>query len=310
MNFDATASEEPLLIGGQVFSIRAETFRALRTNLKFMNVDNPAQVIMVTSSVAEEGKSTTCANLAIVFAESGRSTLLIEADMRRPKVTDYLGLERSIGLSNVLAGHVVVEEVLQTWGDSGLSVLSGGTVPPNPSEILGSHGMVNLIESMRTRFDMIIIDTPPLLPVTDAAVTSVLADGVVLVVRYGKTTRHQVTAAVRALETVEATILGSVLNMAKTRRSGRDGYDSYRRYTDDTAAPVLHSEVVHVVPANGIDRSPGARQGVVAAGSAVAGRGNGAAGAPDSATAWRRPGAPVAGARRRIGESATWGDGR
>jgi capsular exopolysaccharide synthesis family protein len=231
--YDSAAKSEPLLIGGSLHSVRAESFRQLRTNLQFMNVDQPTRVIVVTSSVAAEGKSTTSANLALVFAETGQRTLLVEADMRRPRVTEYLSLERSVGLSNVLAGQVQVDEVLQDWGEGNLSVLAGGTAPPNPSEILGSHGMLDLMATLRERFDIIIVDTPPLLPVTDAAVASVLADGVVVVVRYGKTTRAQVASAMRSLEAVDARILGTVLTFTPAKVSATyGGYDGYGYYED------------------------------------------------------------------------------
>lgn len=232
IGFDSAAEAEPLLVGRQARSVRAEAFRQLRTNLQFMDVDDPTRVIVVTSSIAMEGKSTTSANLAMVFAETGLKTLLIEADMRRPKLTEYLGLERSVGLSNVLVGQVQVEEVLQPWGDGTLMVLAGGTVPPNPSEMLGSQGMTSLMERLRARFDLIIIDTPPLLPVTDAAVASLHADGVLMVVRHGRTTRAQVSSAIASLRAVDASIFGTVLNMARSRSAKRDGYDGYGYYED------------------------------------------------------------------------------
>lgn len=245
--FDNAAKTEPLLIGGQVRSTRAESFRQLRTNLQFMNVDRPTRVIVVTSSVATEGKSTTSANLALMFAETGRRTLLIEADMRRPRVTEYLGLERSVGLSNVLAGQVDIEAVLQEWGEGNLSLLSGGTVPPNPSEILGSQGMVDLLAKLRDRFDVIIVDTPPLLPVTDAAVASVLADGVVVVVRFGKTTRAQLSSAIRSLEAVDARILGTVFTFTPARVSAaQGGYDGYGYYEDPSGPPTAVGTRVQV----------------------------------------------------------------
>ena len=131
-------------------SIRAEAFRQLRTNLQFIDVERPVRVLVVTSSVADEGKSTTATNLAVSFAESGRQVLLIEADLRRPRVADYLGLERAVGLTNVLAGQVDIEDVLQPWGRGGLSVLPSGSIPPNPSELLGSPRM---LESARTTED-------------------------------------------------------------------------------------------------------------------------------------------------------------
>ena len=190
--FEKSAKKSPLISEGQARSIRAEAFRQLRTNLQFVDVERPVRVLVVTSSVADEGKSTTATNLAVSFSESGRQVLLIEADLRRPRVADYLGLERAVGLTNVLAGQVDIDDVLQPWGRGGLSVLPSGSIPPNPSELLGSPRMLDLLERLKTRFEIIVIDTPPLLPVTDAAVAAAHADGAVLVARYGKATRGQV----------------------------------------------------------------------------------------------------------------------
>ena len=233
--FDKYAKKAPLIVGDQLRSRRAEALRQLRTNLQFVEVDNPAQVLVVTSSIASEGKSSTSANLALVFAEADRRVLLIEADLRRPKAMDYLGIERSIGLTNVLAGQVRVDDVLQSWGSDGLMVLPSGSIPPNPSELLGSRHMADLITSLRQRFDMIIIDTPPLLPVTDGAVASVLADGVVVVVRNGRTTRAQLQGALESLESVDARVFGCVLTMTPVKRTVVRGYGYYEYKAAETA---------------------------------------------------------------------------
>ncbi len=235
--FDRAAKKSPLIVGASIRSVRAEAFRQLRTNLQFVRVDDPVKVVVITSSVASEGKSITAANLAAMFAEAGRKVLLIEADLRRPRVSDYLGLERSVGLTNVLAGQVAVDEVLQSWGGGGLTVLPSGSIPPNPSELLGSQNMADLLATMRTRFDMVIVDTPPLLPVTDAAVLAVQTDGAVVVVRYGRTTRSQVASGLQSLHSVDARVLGAVLNMVPAK--GADAavaYDGYGYYEDDPAS--------------------------------------------------------------------------
>jgi capsular exopolysaccharide synthesis family protein len=247
IQFDNSARKAPLIVGGQLRSLRAEAFRHVRTNLQFVDVDHPIKLFVVTSSIAAEGKSTTATNLAIVFAETGARVLLIEADLRRPRVSDYLGLERAVGLTNVLAGQVAIDEVLQKWGTDGLTVLPCGSIPPNPSELLGSQNMVDLLSVMRQRFDTIIIDTPPLLPVTDAAVASVLADGVVIVVRHGRTNRAQLAAAVRSLESVDARVLGCVLNMQPAKQTeGRGRYDGYGYYEDAPAKAPGTEPVIYV----------------------------------------------------------------
>jgi len=233
--FDEAAKKSPLLVDSHARSVRAESFRQLRTNLQFVDVDRPVKVMVVSSSVAGEGKSSTATNMAATFAEAGRKVLLIEGDLRRPRVADYLGLEGSIGLTNVLAGQVKVEEVLQTWGRGGLTVLPSGSIPPNPSELLSSQNMQDLLTAMRSTFDIIIIDTPPLLPVTDGAIAAANADGAILVVRHGKTTRNQVLAATAALAAVDARLLGTVLNMMPTKGADAYGYGyGYGYYQEAT----------------------------------------------------------------------------
>lgn len=225
--FDNEAKNAPLLVGEQLRSTRAEAYRQVRTNLQFADVDNPPRVILVTSSTPEEGKSTTSVNLALLFAESGQDVLLVEADLRRPQATAYFGLEQGLGLTDVLAGRVALEEALQEWGPR-VTLLPGGSVPPNPSELLGSRNMGVLLTTMREWFDIVIIDTPPLGPVTDAAVMAPLADGVVVVVRHGETTRAQLHDSLQALDAVDARVFGLLLNMSKARSRGRDNYYNYQ----------------------------------------------------------------------------------
>ncbi len=228
--FDDTAKKSPLIIDAHARSIRAESFRQLRTNLQFVDVDHPVKVVVVTSSVANEGKSSTATNMAVSFAEAGLKVLLIEGDLRRPRVADYLGLEGAIGLTNVLAGQVSIDEVLQKWGRGGLTVLPSGSIPPNPSELLGSQNMHDLLTGLRATFQMIIIDSPPLLPVTDAAIAAAHADGAILVVRHGSTSRTQVASAAASLAAVDARLLGSVLNMMPVRGAESYGYSGYGDY--------------------------------------------------------------------------------
>ena len=225
--YDASAKRTPMLVGAAVHSVRAEAFRQLRTNLQFVDIGNPVHVLVVTSSTPNEGKSTTAANLAILYAEAGRRVLLIEGDMRKGRLAEYLGLENAVGLSDVLAGHADVFDVMQTWNADGLTVLLGGSIPPNPSELLGSKNMAALLKELRTIFDVIVIDTPPLLPVTDAAVAATLADGVLLVVRQGKTSRSQIAASIRSLRAVDARVLGAVLSMVRKRSEDTTAYGYY-----------------------------------------------------------------------------------
>lgn len=238
--FDPNARKTPLVTVAAGRSQRAEALRQVRTNLQFVDVDKPPRVVVVTSSVPEEGKSTTAANLAIITAEAGLRVLLVEADLRRPAVADYLGIERAAGLTNVLAGQVSLDDVLQPWGEGGLTILPSGSLPPNPAELLSSATMRTMVDGLRKSYDLVLIDTPPLLAVTDGAILSALADGVVLVVRCGKTAANQLTAALRSLVAVDATVFGSVLNMAPRKgpeghyRYGRDGY-----YQQTSTQPVI-----------------------------------------------------------------------
>ncbi|MEO5833025.1 MAG: polysaccharide biosynthesis tyrosine autokinase [Nakamurella sp.] len=232
--FDEQASKNPVILGDTRQSIRSEAFRQLRTNLQFVNAAAPVRTLVVTSSVSGEGKSTTATNIAISFADAGQKVLLIEGDLRRPRVADYLGIEGSVGLTNVLIGQVAIAEVLQSWGGSTLTVLASGSIPPNPSEMLGSAGMIELLESLKGSFDLIVIDTPPLLPVTDAAILATYADGAIVVARHGSTKRLQLAASIKSLRAVDARILGCVLNMAPTKGADAYGYGyGYGYYQSD-----------------------------------------------------------------------------
>ncbi|MCB1257043.1 MAG: polysaccharide biosynthesis tyrosine autokinase [Microthrixaceae bacterium] len=241
--FDPTSEDEPLTLDDQSKVLQLEAFRKLRTNLQFVDTGGSIQVLVVTSSVSSEGKSQTSANLALAMVAAGRKVLVIEADLRRPMVSKYFGLERSVGLSDAIVGHVDVHEAIQPWGRSGLFVLTAGHIPPNPSELLDSEEMRSILISLRDEYEMIIIDTPPLLPVTDAAVLAARADGVVLVVRHQKTTQNQMSTSVRALASVGARFLGTVVTMVPVSR-GSD-YASYDYSPIDSSGkrtPARHLE--------------------------------------------------------------------
>ncbi|GAA4685221.1 polysaccharide biosynthesis tyrosine autokinase [Phytohabitans rumicis] len=222
--FDAKATDAPLLTEAASCS-RGESLRHLRTNLQFADVDGPVRTLVVTSALPGEGKSTTAVNTAITFAQADKRVLLIDADLRRPKVAEYLDLEGAIGLSNVLAGQVDVADVVQRWGRHQLWVLPSGSVPPNPSELLGSRAMAQLLAQQLEHYDLIVVDTPPLVPVTDAAVLAAMADGAVVVARSGKTPVAQIRTGLARLRAVDARVLGCVLNMQVTKADA--GYYSY-----------------------------------------------------------------------------------
>ncbi|MGY1601173.1 polysaccharide biosynthesis tyrosine autokinase [Geodermatophilus sp. SYSU D00815] len=209
---DPQLTDHHLVTDQSLQSISSESYRAIRTNLQFLDVDNPPRVIVISSALAGEGKSTMAVNVATVLAQFGSRVTLIEADLRRPRVTRYMGLVAGAGLTDVLAGKASLHDVAQPWGDGHLTVLAAGPMPPNPSELLGSAQMRSLLAHLRTTNDFVLIDAPPLLPVTDAAILSVLSDGCVLSTRYGKTRREELSEAAATLERIDARLLGVVLN--------------------------------------------------------------------------------------------------
>ncbi|MGB6183227.1 MAG: polysaccharide biosynthesis tyrosine autokinase [Rhodococcus sp. (in: high G+C Gram-positive bacteria)] len=214
----------------------AEAFRELRTNLQFLSVDNPPRLIVLTSSVPGEGKSVTSINLAAVLAENGSTVALVEGDLRRPRVSKYLGLVSEAGLSNVLSRQASTEEVMQPTKFRGLSVLASGPIPPNPSELLGSDLARKTLAELRGAFDYVIVDAPPLLPVTDAAVLTAHCDGALLVTRHGVVKKEELERAVSNLELVSAPLMGLVITMAPA--TGSEAYHySYDYRPDAPAAP-------------------------------------------------------------------------
>lgn len=223
--YDPEAPKRPLIVQADPQGSRAEAFRQLRTNLQFVDVADHPRSFVVTSSIPGEGKSTTAANLAITMAASGARVCLVEGDLRRPKVADYLGMEGGVGLTTVLIGQAELGDVLQPWGNGNLHVLPAGQVPPNPSELLGSAAMEDLLRKLETTYDAVIIDAPPLLPVTDAAVLTKLADGAVLVVGSQRINRDQLAKAISNLTAVDGRVLGVILNLLPTK--GPDAYSYY-----------------------------------------------------------------------------------
>lgn len=225
--FDTRASQNPLVVKDDPRSPRAESFRTLRTNLQFLAVGESPRSFVATSSIAGEGKSTTVANLAIVTALSGQKVLVVDADLRKPKLADYLGLEGGAGLTDILVGRAQATDVIQRWGETNLYVLPAGKIPPNPSELLGSKAMAALIHSFESTFDTVLFDAPPLLPVTDAAVLATNTGGALLMVAAGRAHKGQVRGAVSALENVGARLAGVVITMLPTKGPDSYGYGRY-----------------------------------------------------------------------------------
>ena len=225
--FEKDRRTSPAITFDRDNSPAAESFRKLRTNLQFLSVDNPPQLIVITSSLPNEGKSTTAINIALALAEANHNVLLIDGDMRRPSLHRYLDLIGTVGFSTLLSGGAALEDVLQKTKFPRLTVLAGGATPPNPSELLGSQVAKNTLAALRAQFDYVIIDSSPLLAVTDGAILAAEADGALLLVRAEQTKREQVTHALGILGDVGAILLGTILTMVPTRRSGSYNYNYY-----------------------------------------------------------------------------------
>ncbi|MDQ6694473.1 MAG: CpsD/CapB family tyrosine-protein kinase [Chloroflexota bacterium] len=207
-------------------SAASEAYRALRTNIQFSSPDRPVHILLATSTSPDDGKSTTIANLAITFAAAGSPTILVDADLRRPHLHKVFGLENSSGLTTMVAemarqakGAGGVQIPLQSTQVENLRVLTSGPVPPNPSEILSSQRMAEILSMLRAEAEYVLIDTPPIIAVTDAAVLAPRVDGVLLVVNAGKTKRDLAVKARDILMQVNANLLGVVLNNAQLDKS-------------------------------------------------------------------------------------------
>ncbi|WES63877.1 polysaccharide biosynthesis tyrosine autokinase [Microbacter sp. GSS18] len=208
----------------------SEALRSLRTNLQFMDVDNPPRVLVVTSPLPSDGKSTIAANLALTLAASGRSVVLVDGDLRRSTVAKTMGLPGGAGLSDALAGRAKLTDVLQrTPRSPNLFILTSGSAPPNPSEVLGSERMRQVLDDL-SQHAFVIVDAPPLLPVTDGAVLTHQADGALLVLTIGKTTYELLDRSLDALRKSSGRALGLVLNRAPIRGADASHYSyEYRR---------------------------------------------------------------------------------
>ncbi|MFC4811397.1 CpsD/CapB family tyrosine-protein kinase [Paenibacillus sp. GCM10023250] len=197
----------------------SEVFRTIRTNIQFSSSDSPVKVIMVAAAQRGEGKTTTICNLAVAFAEEGKSVLLIDGDLRNPKLDQLFSFKGRDGLSNVLANQVFWGDVVADTGIPNLSVLVSGPIPPNPAVLLGSNRMSKLVEEVRNRYDVILIDTSPVGLVTDSIVLSTYCDGVVMIVSSEQSDKQIVRKAKASLEHVNARILGVVFNNLKQRKA-------------------------------------------------------------------------------------------
>jgi capsular exopolysaccharide synthesis family protein len=203
----------------------SEGYRMLRTNIEYSSIDQSLQIIMVTSSKPSEGKSTTCANLAVAFAQTNKRVLLIDADLRKPTQHQIFGKSNRIGLTTALFHQKELRDVIQLTNTDNLSFIPAGPTPPNPSELLSSTRMATLLETIKGMYEVIIIDTPPIMFVTDAQIVAAQSDGVVLVIDSGKVKKEVALKAKASLDHVKAKLIGIVLNNISRNHS-----DSYYYY--------------------------------------------------------------------------------
>lgn len=219
-----TAEDSELISIKAPKSLVSEAFRTLRTSIQYSSFDKEIETIVVTSSQQGEGKTTIVSNLAITTAQSGKKVLLIDCDLRRPRIYKKLGILNGEGLTSILAGESEKNECIRALDLPNFYIITSGPIPPYPAEILGSSRMKNLLEELKKDFDIILIDTPPVLAVTDAQVLSALCDGVLLVACCGETDRNDFIRAKELIDKVGARVLGAVLNKATKEVKQYNGY--------------------------------------------------------------------------------------
>jgi capsular exopolysaccharide synthesis family protein len=210
-------------------SVVAEAFRTLRTNIQFSSLDNELRTIVVTSTQPSEGKSTVLANLAVTMAQSGKKVVLLDCDLRKPTIHKKLGVTNKNGLTTLLSKEKGLQECLQLLNVPNLYIITSGPIPPNPAELLGSKRMKSLLQELKEHFDMILIDAPPVLAVTDSQILSTLTDGVLFVTSYGTTEKDAVVRAKELIEKVGGKILGVVMN--KMPNEAKGSYSGYYYYS-------------------------------------------------------------------------------
>lgn len=193
-----------------------EAYRTLRTNIQFSSAERPVQCVLVTSALKGEGKTNTVSNLAIVHAQERKKVLIIDANLRSPSLHHVFSKQNRTGFSNLICGWSALDEVIEPTHIENLSIMTSGTIPTNPADLLASTSLDSVLKQLRERYDIVLIDSPELLSVTDAQLIAARCDGVVVVVKAGKTKKQQVTKAINRLDHVKAKLLGVVLNQIKS----------------------------------------------------------------------------------------------
>lgn len=229
------ATEHPILTQEDAGTRAAESYRVLRTAVRFVDPDRAARSLVVTSASAGEGKTSTVANLAVTLAQAGETVILVDADLRRTRLASLMNLPSEPGLTSLLIGEGSLESALVRSGDR-LSVLPSGPLPPNPSELLGSQAMATLVRDLQAKCDVLLFDSPPLLPVTDAQVLATQVDGVLLVARFGRSQRELLSQARGRLDVVGAQIFGCIVNAVPTSADYSQEY-SYTSYRSTSPQP-------------------------------------------------------------------------
>ncbi|GIO30143.1 tyrosine protein kinase [Paenibacillus albilobatus] len=215
----SSANKTKLIMNINRRSNISESYRNLRTNIQFLGWNHKIQILAVTSTQAAEGKTTTISNLAVAFAQEGKRVLLVDADLRRPSLQGIFNVSNKTGLSNILANQSICEEIIHHSGVDNLQLITSGPVPPNPTELLSSGKLKEIMESWRDDYDVILIDTPPVMAVADGLIVASVSDGVVIVVQAGKVKREHVQKTKEKLELAKANILGVVLNNKRTGKA-------------------------------------------------------------------------------------------
>ena len=247
------AAKQPIPVIEQPRTAVAEAFRKLRTNFAFLSVERDSVCCVVTSPASGDGKSTVVSNLAIALAQTGQRVALVEADLRKPSLHRIFGLHQRVGTTTVLLNQADVRDALQHMGPGLPAVLTSGQIPPNPSELLGTRRMAELLAELREAYEVILVDCPPLLPVTDPMVVSQYADGLLLIARSGATTKDQAAAAKAACIKAGATVFGTILNAAPITEGNQSAYYAYYGEGTSKKKKSIDDSAFDAVLGNGIE---------------------------------------------------------